>query len=121
MAITAADIENLFTYHAPIGDQPQRYQRIRDAAKQLAQVIVDNTPASADQTAAIRKLRECVWIIESRKDAPVFASRLIAVGERDDQCLRAAVRAVNASIACSAASRSVGIPSRSACTASRSA
>jgi hypothetical protein len=60
MAITQADIENIFTYHAPKGDQPQRYQVIRDAAKTLALVIVANTQSSADQTAAIRLLRECV-------------------------------------------------------------
>lgn len=57
-----AEIEHLFTYHAPRGDQPQRYERIREAAKALAKVIVDNTPKSADQSAAIRKLRECVHV-----------------------------------------------------------
>ena len=60
MAITQADVENIFTYHTPIGDQPQRYQAIRDAAKNLALVIVANTQSSADQTAAIRLLRESV-------------------------------------------------------------
>jgi hypothetical protein len=60
MAITQADVENIFTYHAPKGDQPQRYQAIRDAAKNLALVIVANTQSSADQTAAIRLLRESV-------------------------------------------------------------
>lgn len=54
------DIENLFTYHAPKGDQPQRYERIRAEAKVLAQVILDCTPSCADQTAAIRHLREAV-------------------------------------------------------------
>lgn len=54
------DIENIFTYHSPRGDQPERYEAIRSAAKRLAHVIVDNTPACADQTAAIRKLREAV-------------------------------------------------------------
>ena len=54
------DLNNLFTYHAPKGDQTERYQKIREAGKHLAQVIVDNTPASADQTAAIRKIREAV-------------------------------------------------------------
>ena len=54
------DIENIFTYHAPFGDQPRKYQAIREAAKTLAQIIVDNTPPSADQTAAIRKVREAV-------------------------------------------------------------
>jgi hypothetical protein len=54
------DIENIFSYHAPKGDQPQRYEAIRAAAKVLAQTIVDNCPPSADQTAAIRKVREAV-------------------------------------------------------------
>jgi hypothetical protein len=54
------DLENIFTYHAPKGDQLQRYQRIREEALQFAHTIVDLTPESADQTAAIRKLSECV-------------------------------------------------------------
>jgi hypothetical protein len=54
-------IEDLFTYHAPEGAQPGQYERIRTAAKAFAHVVVDNTPPSADQTAAIRKLRECVF------------------------------------------------------------
>jgi hypothetical protein len=58
--MTQKQIEELFTYHTPKDDQPARYQAIRDKAKELAQVIVDNTPGSADQSAAIRKLRECV-------------------------------------------------------------
>jgi hypothetical protein len=53
-------IEDLFTYHAPEGGQPAQYEAIRAKAKELAHVIVANTPPSADQTAAIRKLREAV-------------------------------------------------------------
>lgn len=58
--ITDRDIENWFTYHAPKDDQSERYVRIREAAKVLALTILNTTPPSADQTAAIRKLRECV-------------------------------------------------------------
>lgn len=54
------DLDNMFHYHAPKGDQLARYYRIRTAARAFAQVIVDNTPESADQTAAIRKLSESV-------------------------------------------------------------
>lgn len=54
------DIEHLFTHHPPTGDQPARYAAIRAAAKQLAQAIVDNSPQGADQSAAIRLLREAV-------------------------------------------------------------
>jgi hypothetical protein len=60
MAFTEAEIANIFTYHAPKGDQQQRYQIIRDAAKTFALTLVANTQPSADQTASIRLLRECV-------------------------------------------------------------
>lgn len=53
-------IDTLFSYHAPKGDQPKQYEEIRAAAKAFAQIILANTPAGADQTTAIRKLRECV-------------------------------------------------------------
>jgi len=55
-----SQIENWFTYHAPKDDQPQRYQAIRDKAKELALVIAANTKSSADQTAALRYLRICI-------------------------------------------------------------
>lgn len=58
--ISEQDIENWFSYHKPEGTQQQRYEMIRAKARELASLIVNNTPASADQTAAIRKLRECV-------------------------------------------------------------
>jgi hypothetical protein len=60
MAFTADEIQKLFTYHAPKPGQPERYEAIRSAARNLATVIVENTPSSADQSAAIRYLRECV-------------------------------------------------------------
>ena len=56
----AEKIDDLFTYHAPEGNQPAQYEAIRSKAKELAHVIVTNTPECADQTAAIRKLREAV-------------------------------------------------------------
>jgi hypothetical protein len=58
MAITQENLNNWFTYHSPTPEQLPKYQAIREAALNLAQVIVANTPASADQTAAIRKIRE---------------------------------------------------------------
>ena len=53
-------LENWFSYHTPTEEQKLQYQEIRDAAKAFAKVVVANTPASADQSAAIRLLRECV-------------------------------------------------------------
>lgn len=54
------ELDNLFSYHAPKGDQPARFQRIRLAGKNLARVILNSTPKGADQSAAIRKIREAV-------------------------------------------------------------
>lgn len=54
------NLESIFTYHPPIGDQPRRYEKIREAAKEFAQTVLDCTPSCPDQTAAIRKIREAV-------------------------------------------------------------
>jgi len=58
--ITANQIDNWFTHHAPNPEQIERYHRLREAAKAFAFVILHSTPASADQTAAICKVREAV-------------------------------------------------------------
>lgn len=58
MAITKAQLENWFTYHSPTAEQLPKYQAIREAALKFAQVVIENTPPSADQTAAVRKIRE---------------------------------------------------------------
>jgi hypothetical protein len=57
---TAIDLDNLFTYHAPINDQQERYVALRAKAKELAELIVGSCPPSADTTAAIRLLREAI-------------------------------------------------------------
>ncbi len=54
------DLDHLFKYHSPTPEQLPKYEAIRAAAKVFAKVILDSTPGSADQTAAIRLLRECV-------------------------------------------------------------
>lgn len=60
--ITDMDIDSWFSYHAPNEDQIVKYREIRQSAKMLAKIILDNSPVSADQTVAIRKLRECVMV-----------------------------------------------------------
>jgi hypothetical protein len=54
------DLDHIFVYHAATPEQVEQYQRIRDAAKNLAQVIIDNAPSCADRSDAIRKVREAV-------------------------------------------------------------
>jgi len=58
--MTNEEINNWFSYHAPKGDQTERYTTLRDEACCFAYVLNDLVPDCADKTAAIRKLRECV-------------------------------------------------------------
>jgi hypothetical protein len=58
--ITEAMVDHWFTYHTPSDDMQPRFMAIRTAARVLALEIVKNTPESADQAAAIRKVREAV-------------------------------------------------------------
>lgn len=61
--LDADAIDDLFSYHPPDGPaQVAQYQAIRAGAKQFAAIIIANTPQSADQTTAIRKLRESVMV-----------------------------------------------------------
>ncbi len=53
-------IENAFTYHAPKGDQPARYEEIRSEAKKLAYLIDGLCPDSREKSLAMTKLEECV-------------------------------------------------------------
>ena len=54
-------IENNFTYHAPKEDQVNRYQLIREAAKQLHLIICANSPPSREQSCALTSLEEAVF------------------------------------------------------------
>ena len=58
--ITQDDLENWFVYHSPSPEQIPHYQAVRDAGRNLATAILEHTPTSADQSAAIRHVREAV-------------------------------------------------------------
>jgi hypothetical protein len=53
-------IKNIFTYHPPTDEQKLKYEAIRSKAMELAKVIYENTPMCADQSSAIRQLRDAV-------------------------------------------------------------
>lgn len=53
-------LDNWFMYHAPTPEQRVSYETIRHDAKHFARTIVNETPPGADQSAALRLLRECV-------------------------------------------------------------
>jgi hypothetical protein len=58
--VTLETLDDVFSYHAPEGDQPQRYVTIREGAKAFARIILENAPRSADRSSALRKVREAV-------------------------------------------------------------
>ena len=58
MAIDQQHVERYFADHTPRDDQKKQYKKIRNAAKAFAMVILDNTPSSADQSCAIRHVRD---------------------------------------------------------------
>lgn len=65
-------IENSFTYHPPIGTQQERYVMLRNAAKELALLILSSVPPSREQSLAITKLEETI----------MWANKGIACNER---------------------------------------
>ena len=54
-------LENNFTYHAPKGDQPQRYNHIQQRAHYLAHDVMEMCPDSRERSLAITKLEEAVF------------------------------------------------------------
>jgi hypothetical protein len=54
-------LDNWFSYHAPEGDQAERYEQIRAAGKAFAEKLAELCPDSADRTAAIRCIRNAVY------------------------------------------------------------
>lgn len=53
-------IENAFTYHPPKGDQPERYVKIRDAAKNFVFPIDECVPDSREKSVAMTNLEQVV-------------------------------------------------------------
>ena len=65
--ISDAELDNRFTYHKPIGNQPQRYEALRGKAKELARMMVAYVPASGerDQAKQPRRLTSHLRIAHS--------------------------------------------------------
>lgn len=54
------NIENNFMYHQPKEDQNEKYEEIRNKAKELAYLIDDICPSSREKSLAFTKLEESV-------------------------------------------------------------
>lgn len=55
---TEKQLEAYFTYHAPTTVQLEKINAIREGAKAYAKILMSNTPSGADQSAALRLIRE---------------------------------------------------------------
>ena len=65
------ELEQIFTYHAPKGDQTERYVAIREAVKAAAVVINQHCPESREKSLAITNLQQ----------ASMMANAAIAIHE----------------------------------------
>ena len=52
------DLDNIYTYHPPMGDQQRRYGELGAGAKAQAELVIKLVPASAERTLALRRLEE---------------------------------------------------------------
>lgn len=60
-SVTNEQLDNWFTYHSFSEAEVLASNAIRESGRRFAEQILAVTPASADQTAAIRKIREAVF------------------------------------------------------------
>lgn len=54
------NLNNIYTYHAPKGDQQERYEDIREKARELAELIERCCPDSREKSLVHTKLEEAV-------------------------------------------------------------
>lgn len=71
--MTHEEIENIFTYHKPFGNMPERYEELRSLAKGLAVAIEVNCPASREKLLAFTSLQQAV----------MWANAAIAINEKE--------------------------------------
>lgn len=70
--MTDEQIQNIFTYHAPFGNQAVKYVDIREKAKELALLIQSHCPESREKSLALTKVQEVV----------MWANASIAINEK---------------------------------------
>lgn len=54
------ELEARFTYHAPKEGQPERYQRLRDTARALAELVDAECPESREKSLALTNIEQSV-------------------------------------------------------------
>lgn len=69
--MTHSQIENVFSYHKPFGNQAERYEQIRADAKVMAMTIQECCPESREKSLALTNLQQTV----------MWANAAIAINE----------------------------------------
>jgi hypothetical protein len=67
------DLQNVFTYHAPFGNQAERYSRMRAAGLTLARTINTECPESREKSLAITAIQQAIQ----------WANAAIAINEKE--------------------------------------
>lgn len=71
--MTTEQINNTFKYHRPFGDQAERYEKIRDKAKELALTLHECGSMSRELALAFTNLQQAV----------MWANASIAINESE--------------------------------------
>jgi hypothetical protein len=66
-----AELKEVYTYHAPHGDQQERYERLRKAGLNLALEITQLAPQSREQSLALTSVQQAI----------MWANAAIAINE----------------------------------------
>lgn len=67
-------IENIFTYHKPFGTQQERYEKLRNVARVLAQEVNTICPESHEKALALTNLQQAI----------MWANASIAINEKEN-------------------------------------
>lgn len=58
--VNLVNVGNVVSYHSPTQDQFDRISLVRSSCRSMIEVILKNSTACADQSAAIRHVREAM-------------------------------------------------------------
>lgn len=86
------NLKDSFTYHRPFGNQPERYEALRAKAYELARMIQDCCPPSAETTLAIRKVEESIMWANKSIACNETEPDPRAIGMSDEEKKREALR-----------------------------
>jgi hypothetical protein len=71
--VSKPSLEQIFTYHRPFGNQPQRYEWLRKQAKLFAEAVEAFCPPSRERSLAMTAVQEAI----------MWANASIAINEVD--------------------------------------